>query len=57
MEVSSEVGDSIWIFLQAFDGMVGVVCCAFICCLCWAGVRTCVEAVTLHRAATNRKDV
>ena len=22
MEVSSEVGDSIWIFLQAFDGMV-----------------------------------
>ena len=57
MEVSSEVGDSIWILLQVFDGMVGVVCCAFICCLCWAGVRTCVEAVTLHRAATNRKDV
>ena len=25
MEVSSEVGDSIWILLQAVDGMVGVV--------------------------------
>ena len=32
-------------------------CCAFICCLCWAGVRTCVEAATLHKAATNKKDV
>ena len=30
-------------------------CCAFICCLCWAGVRTCVEAVTLHRAATQER--
>ena len=25
MEVSSEAGDSIWIFSQAFDDMVGVV--------------------------------
>ena len=25
MEASSEAGDSIWIFSQAFDGMVGVV--------------------------------
>ena len=25
MEVSSKAGDSIWIFLQVFDGMVGVV--------------------------------
>ena len=57
MGVSSEVGDSICIFLQEFDGRVGVVCCTFICRLCRAGARTCVEAATLYRASTNRKDV
>jgi hypothetical protein len=55
--VSSEVGDSIWLFLQVFDCRVGVVCCTFICYLCCTGVRTCIEAVTLCRASTDRKDV
>ena len=57
MGVSSKVGDSICIFLQEFDGRVGVVCCAFVCRLCCAGAHTCVEAATLHSAVTNRKDV
>ena len=60
MEVSSEVGDSIWILLQAFDGMVGVVllCIHLLSLLGWgAYMHTCIEAVTLRRAATNRKDV
>ena len=57
MGVSSEVGDSIWLFLQVFDSRVGVVCCTFICYLCCTGVRTCIEAVTLRRASTDRKDV
>ena len=30
MGVSSEVGDSICVFLQAFDIRIGLVCCAFI---------------------------
>ena len=57
MGVSSKVGGPICIFLQEFDGRVGVVCCKFICRLCRAGARTCVEAATLYRASTNRKDV
>ena len=57
MGVSSEVGDSICIFLQAFDVAIGLVCCAFICCLCCAMARACIEAATLRRAAANMKDV
>ena len=57
MGVSSELGDSIRIFLQEFDGRVGVVCCAFICRLRCDGARTCVEAATLYSAVTNSKDV
>ena len=57
MGVSSKVGDSICIFLQEFDGRVGVVCCAFICRLRCDGARTCVEAATLYSAVTNSKDV
>ena len=30
MGVSSEVGDSICVFLQAFDIRIGLVCCEFI---------------------------
>ena len=38
MGVSSEVGDSICIFLQAFDIRIGLVCCAFISRLFLGGV-------------------
>ena len=55
--VSSEVGDSIWLFLQVVHSRGGVVCCTFICYLCCTGVRTCIEAVTLCRASTDRKVV
>ena len=38
MGVSCEVGDSIcMVFLQVFDSKIGVVCCAFIWCLCSHG--------------------
>ncbi len=37
--VRSEVDDSIWILLQVFDGRVGLVCCALISRLSYAGLR------------------